>query len=158
MRTSVDLHNYLQLRNIQHEISFIEMPARTTEMAAVALGLHRWEIGKSLLVEADGKPLIAVIPGDRRLDVRKLKQIAKAGKVKFVDPDEVVSLTGYVLGSMPPVAHASEMPVFVDIRLLLLPFLYTSGGQIDTVLKVKPQDLVEAVKAQVVDIADDGRV
>ncbi|MBI4734212.1 MAG: YbaK/EbsC family protein [Rubrobacteridae bacterium] len=158
MRTSVDLHNYLQLRNIPHEISFIEMPARTTEMAAAALGLRRSEIGKSLLVEADGLPIIAVIPGDRRLDTRKLKQLTGASKVKFVDPDEVVSLTGYVLGSMPPIAHASEMPVYVDIRLLLLQHVYTSGGQIDTVLKVKPQDLVDAVGAQVVDIADDGRV
>jgi Cys-tRNA(Pro)/Cys-tRNA(Cys) deacylase len=158
MRTSVDLHNYLQLYDIPHEISFIEIPARTTEMAAASLGLDQSKIGKSLLVEADKTPSVVIIPGNRRLDVRKLKHLLGANKIKFVNPDDVVSLTGYVLGSMPPVAHAKEMSVYMDKRLLSLPLMYTSGGQIDTVLKVRPQDLASAVNAIIVDIADDNRV
>lgn len=158
MRTSVDLHNYLQLHDIPHEISFIEMPARTTEIAAASLGLEKSEIGKSLLIEADKVPVIVIIPGNRRLDIRKLKNLLGVGKIKFVNPDEVVSLTGYVLGSMPPVAHANEMPVYLDKRLLSLSYIYTGGGQIDTVLKVKPQDLASAVNAVIADMADDDRV
>jgi Cys-tRNA(Pro)/Cys-tRNA(Cys) deacylase len=158
MRASVDLYNYLQSRDVPHEINFIDMPAKTIEMAVVALGLKHSQIGKSLLIEVDEVPTVVIIPGDRRLDVRKLKCLLNAGKIKFVDPDEVVNLTGYVLGSMPPVAHAKEMPVYVDVRLMLLPLIYTSGGPIDTVLKIKPQDLVSAVNAVIADIADDGRV
>ncbi len=158
MRTSVDLHNYLQSLEIPHEISLVEMPARTVAMAAVSLGLDQSEIGKTLIVEADGNPLVAMIPGSRRLDARKLKAITGVSRIKLVEPEDAVSLTGYILGSIPPLAHASEMPIYVDLRLLSIPVIYTCGGQTNTVLKIKPTDLISAGNAQIVDIADDGRV
>jgi len=158
MRTSVDLHNFLQSREVPHEISLVEMPARTAAMAAASLGLDQSEIGKTLIVEIDGNPAVVIIPGDRRVDAKKLKRITGASKVKFVDSNEAVNLTGYVLGGTPPVAHASEMAIYMDHRLLGVPLLYTSGGQVNTILKIRPVDLIEAGNAQIVDVADDGRV
>ncbi|MHB8841910.1 MAG: aminoacyl-tRNA deacylase [Candidatus Aquicultor sp.] len=158
MRTSVDLHNYLQSLEVPHEISLVEMPARTAAMAAMSLGLDQSEIGKTLIVEADGNPLVAMIPGSRRLDVRKLKAIIGVSKIKLVEPEDAVSLTGYILGSIPPLAHANEMPIYIDLRLLSIPVIYTCGGQTNAVLKIKPTDLISAGNAQIVDIADDGRV
>ncbi|NCO66271.1 MAG: hypothetical protein COW32_07980 [Candidatus Aquicultor secundus] len=158
MRTSIDLHNYLQSLEVPHEISLVEMPARTAAMAAASLGLDQSEIGKTLIVEADGNPLVVMIPGSRRLDVRKLKAITGASRIKLVEPQDAVSLTGYILGSIPPLAHANEMPVYIDLRLLSIPIIYTCGGQTNAVLKIKPTDLISAGNAQIVDIADDGRV
>ncbi|MBE0447960.1 MAG: YbaK/EbsC family protein [Actinobacteria bacterium] len=158
MRTSVDLHNFLQSRDVPHEICLVEMPTRTASMAAASLGLDQSEIGKTLIVEINDNPVVVIIPGDRRIDMRKLKKLTGASKVKLANPDETVNLTGYVLGGTPPVAHASNMPIYIDHRLLGVPLLYTSGGQINTVLKIKPVDLIEAGNAQIADIADDGRV
>jgi Cys-tRNA(Pro)/Cys-tRNA(Cys) deacylase len=134
------------------------MPARTANMAAASLGLDQSEIGKIVIVEVDGNPAVVVVPGDRRIDVRKLKRLTGANKVKLVNPDDAVHLTGYVLGSTPPVAHASNMPIYVDHRLLRIPLMYTSGGQTNTVLKIRPIDLIEVGNAQLVDVVDDGRV
>ncbi len=158
MRTSVDLHNFLQSREVPHEISVVEMPARTVSMAAATLGLDESEIGKTLIVQTDDSAVVVMLPGNRRLDVRKLKKITGANKIKLVDIEELVNLTGYVLGSIPPLAHAKEMPVYVDHRLLRIPVIYTCGGQSNAVLKIKPIDLISAGNAQIVDIADDGRV
>lgn len=158
MRTSVDLHNYLQSRQVPHEISLVEMPARTVEMAAASLGLDQSEIGKTLIIEADGSPMVVMLPGSRRLDVRKLKAITGVNRIKLVEPEDAVSLTGYILGSIPPLAHANEMPIYIDLRLLSIPVIYTCGGQTNAVLKIKPTDLISAGNAQIVDIADDGRV
>lgn len=158
MRTSVDVHNFLQMREIPHEISLVEIPTRTAALAADSLGLDRSEIGKTLIVEVDEEPVVAIIPGDRRIDIRKLRALTGAGKVKLVDPEDVVNLTGYVLGGTPPLAHASEMPIYLDHRLLGVPVLYTSGGQINTILKIKPIDLIEVGGARIADLADDGRI
>lgn len=158
MRTSVDLHNFLQSREIPHEISLIETPTKTVAMAAASLGLDQSEIGKTLIIEIDGNAVVVMVPGDRRVDVKKLKKITGGNNVKLVDPDEAVSLTGYVLGGTPPVAHANDMPVYLDLRLLGVPVLYTSGGQMNTILKIRPVDLIEVGNAQIVDVADDGRV
>ncbi|MCL6471522.1 MAG: hypothetical protein K6T91_01750 [Firmicutes bacterium] len=158
MRTSVDLHNFLQSREVPHEISVVEIPAKTVSMAAATLGLDESEIGKTLIVQADDKAVVVMIPGDRRLDTRKLKKITGASKIKLADAEELVSLTGYFLGSIPPLAHANEMPIYVDHRLLAVPLIYTCGGQNNAFLKIKPTDLIAAGNAQIVDIADDGRV
>jgi Cys-tRNA(Pro) deacylase len=158
MKTSVDLHNYLQDREVPHEFSFIEAPAKTTEIAAVSLGLSLSEVGKPLLVEADGSPVIALIPGDCRLNVRKFKQLMNASKVKFVSSNEVVGLTGYVMGCMPPIAHAENMPVCIDERLISLEAIYTCGGQLDTILVVNPTELAVATNAIIADIANNVRV
>jgi Cys-tRNA(Pro)/Cys-tRNA(Cys) deacylase len=127
-------------------------------MAAASLGLDQSEIGKTLIVEADGIPMVVMIPGSRRLDVRKFKKTIGVNRIKLVDPEDAVSLTGYILGSIPPLAHANDMPIYIDIRLLAIPIIYTCGGQTNTVLKIKPTDLIAAGNAHIVDIADDGRV
>jgi len=158
MRTSIDLHNFLLSLEIPHEISLIEMSASSAAMAAACLGLDQSEVGKTLIIKIDDNPAIAVIPGNRRLDLKKVKQVTKASKVKLMNPKDIVSLTGYVVGSIPPLAHANQMPVYVDLRLLAIPFIYTCGGQMNAVLKIKPVDLITAANAQIVDISDDGRV
>lgn len=158
MRTSVDLHNFLQSLNIPHEISLIEVPTRTTDMAAASLGLDKSEVGKTLVVEADGQAVVVILPGSRRLDTRKLKKVTGASRIRFVTPEDVASLTGYFLSGMPPIAHASNLPVYIDHRLLSIPVIYTCGGQNNTVLKIKPTDLISAGGAQIVDVADDRRV
>lgn len=158
MRTSVDVHNFLQSQGIPHEISLIEVPTKTTAIAASLLGLDRSEVGKTLLVEADGRPMVVVLPGDRRLDTRKLKRITGAGDIKFAEPEAAASMTGYFPHNVPPIAHASDLPIYVDIRLLSVPLIYTCGGQDNTVLKIKPVDLISAGSAHIVDIADDSRV
>jgi Cys-tRNA(Pro) deacylase len=158
MKTSVDLHNYLQDREVSHEFSFIEAPAKTTEIAAVSLGLKLSEVGKPLLVEADGFPAIVLIPGDCRLDVRKLKQLMNVSKIKFVSSDEVVNLTGYVMGCIPPIAHTESMSVYIDERLISLETIYTCGGQIDTILVVNPLELAVATSAIIADIANNVHV
>ncbi len=157
MRTSVDLHNFLQSREVPHEISVVEIPAKTVSMAAAALGLDKSEIGKILVMQTDDRAVVVMLPGNRRLDVRKLKKVTGASKIKFVDTEKLVDLTGYILGSIPPLAHAKEMPIYVDHRLLRVPVVYTCGGQSNAVLKIKPIDLISAGNAQIVDVADDGR-
>lgn len=158
MRTSVDLHNFLLSRDVPHEISVIEVPAKTVDMAAALLGLDESEIGKILVVVVDGEPVIVMVPGNRRLYMQKLKEVTGASRIKLARPDDVLKLTGYIRGSIPPLGHANEMPVYIDHRLLAVPTLHTSGGQTNSVLRIKPIDLIAAGNAQVVDVADDGRV
>ncbi|HEY3375204.1 MAG TPA: YbaK/EbsC family protein [Candidatus Aquicultor sp.] len=158
MRTSIDLHNFLQSLDIPHEINLVEISATTVSMASLYLGLETSEIAKTLIVEADGVPVVVVLPGNRRLDIRKLKKITGVSDVRFADPGDMVAITGYVRGSTPPLAHDKMLPLYVDQRLLTEPVVYTCGGQSNTVLKICPNDLVAAGNARICDIADDGRV
>lgn len=150
--SSVDVHNYLQMANIPHELSRMPEPARTASRAAVVLGLEPHQIVKSVLFYADGKPVMVMIPGDCTVDYAKLKAELKVSRLRLLNAYEVRQLTGYLIGCTPPVALKTEMPRYIDIHALREDVVYTGGGEPEMVLKIRSYDLVRAADADVVDV------
>jgi prolyl-tRNA editing enzyme YbaK/EbsC (Cys-tRNA(Pro) deacylase) len=101
---------------------------------------------------ADEKPIMAVLPGDEKVDFAKLKKSLSAGKVKLATPEQILELTGYLIGSTPPVALINQMPVYIDIRALREDVLYVGGGEPNSILKIRSYDLVRVVEGDIVDI------
>jgi len=73
---------------------------RTVDNAARVLGVGRDVIVKTLVVTCRDAILAVIMPGDRRLDIPKLRGIAR--DCRLARPDEVVVLTGYPVGGVPP--------------------------------------------------------
>ena len=86
---------------------------RTAEEAARAIGCGQGQIVKSLVFEAGGRPVVALVSGTNRLDTNRLAQLAGAPVVK-ADADTTRSATGYAIGGVPPFGHAPPLPVYVD--------------------------------------------
>jgi Cys-tRNA(Pro) deacylase len=156
MRGSIEVHNFLKKLNIPHEICTVDLQVKAAEMVAAQLGLSSREIGKTLVMLADGEPIIVVIPGCYRVNFKKLKSVVKAAKIRLAEPEEVAKYTGYILGAVPPFAHATEIPVFIDRTMLEQEILYVCGGAVNCVLKIRSDDLVNASEAIVTDIIEDG--
>lgn len=152
MLSSVDVHNYLQTLGIPHELRRIPEPARTALRAAAVLGLPPHQVVKSVLFSADGKPVMALLPGDDKVDYSKLKNELKANRLRLLNADEVRRFTGYLIGCTPPVALKTEMPRLIDLRALKEDVVYTGGGEPNMILKIRSYDLVRAADAEVVDI------
>jgi prolyl-tRNA editing enzyme YbaK/EbsC (Cys-tRNA(Pro) deacylase) len=64
----------------------------------------RAAIVKSLALFADGRPVLALVPGDLRLDQARLARAAGAPRrrVRLATADECVRVFGYVPGTFPP--------------------------------------------------------
>lgn len=152
MRSSIDVHNFLLTENIPHELYKMAEPARSAAAVAAVLGLEISQVAKAILFLADESPIMAVVPGDAKVDLAKLKLAAQAVKVKLATPEQILELTGYLIGATPPVALASEMPVFIDIRALKEEVLYVGGGEPDAILKIRSYDLVRVVEGDIADI------
>lgn len=152
MRTSVDVHNQLQTLDIPHELSKLPAAARSVEQIAAQLGLEAHQIIKVIVFFAAGKPLAALIPGDRKVDYNKLKKVAGSSSLRLASPDEVRELTGYLLGYTPPVAWLGDLPAYIDIQALKEDVVYAGSGEAHTILKIRSYDLVRAADAEVVDI------
>ncbi len=152
MRTSVDVHNFLQAEDIPHELSKFSGIARNSEQIAALLGLKTHQVIKVLLLFADGEPFIALIPGDCKADYSKLKKVLKASSIRMATPDEVRELTGYLVGYTPPVALLKKLPTYIDIQALREDVVYVGGGEPQTILKIRSYDLVRATDAEVVEI------
>lgn len=152
MRTSVDVHNFLQDLDIPHEMSRIRTPARGAEQLAAQLGLSPSQVIKVIFFSTGESPLAALVPGDSKVDYRKLREAAGADTVRLADSREVQDFTGYLASSVPPVGWERNMPCLIDMRALREDVVYSSGGEPTAVLKIRSYDLVRAADAEIADI------
>jgi len=66
----------------------------------------------------------------------------------------VRAATGYAIGGIPPIGHATALPVFCDRDLLSYDTVWAAAGTPDTVFPVAPDRLVAATAATVCDLAE----
>jgi prolyl-tRNA editing enzyme YbaK/EbsC (Cys-tRNA(Pro) deacylase) len=129
--------------------------ARTSQQAAVALGVTVGQIVKSLVFTADGRPLLVVASGANRVDERRLGELT-GGRIHRADPATVKQATGYTIGGVPPIGLASPLAVYVDRDLLGYDLVYAAAGLPECVFPIAPPELVRATGGTVVDVKESG--
>jgi uncharacterized protein len=140
---------------IDAEVVFPGVPTPTVPDAAVALGVSEREIIKSLLFEdGAGRVVLAIVSGTTRVNRQRLAGEIGAGRVKMATPERVLERTGYPAGGTPPVGHVAPLDVVIDRAVLGMPVVYGGGGTVDTLLRIRPSEIVRATGAKVADIAD----
>lgn len=128
---------------------------RTAVDAARAVGCDVGQIVKSLVFMADGAPVVALVAGDDRLDPARLAAVMGAAHARRADGDEARRATGYAIGGVPPIGHASAIPVLIDEHLLAHETVWAAAGLPDAVFAVDPRALADAAGASRVAIAAD---
>jgi Cys-tRNA(Pro) deacylase len=130
--------------------------ARTSQQAADALGVAVGQIAKSLIFTVNGRPLLVVASGANRVDEAALAALA-GGAVRRADPETVKQATGYAIGGVPPVGHATALPTYIDRDLLQHELIYAAAGVPECVFPLSPDELVQSTRGRVVDVKDAGR-
>jgi len=153
MRSCSDVHNYLLEQGVAHEIVHLPAPSTTTRRAADLLGVRPCEICKSLLFITDKGPVVALVPGHLQANPRLLRGALGCRRAALAKAGEVLDITGYRPGAVPPCGLALDLPVVVDERLFEVDVVYCGGGTTSTMLKIRSDDLRDALEAQVAVIA-----
>jgi len=91
-----------------------------------------------------------VTSGDRRVDEKKVE--AHVGKVGRADADFVKSRTGFSIGGVSPVAHATPPVTLIDQDLLRFDVVWAAAGHPNGVFPLHPSDLQRLTGAPVVDV------
>jgi prolyl-tRNA editing enzyme YbaK/EbsC (Cys-tRNA(Pro) deacylase) len=126
--------------------------ARTAQLAAEAIGTQLGSIVKSLVFLADGKPVLALVAGDRRADPAKLKALLEARRVMIADAERVKQETGFSIGGVPPVGHLRPLATWIDRSLGRFETVYASAGHPHAVFPISFETLVQLTSGHVVDI------
>ena len=138
------------------DVSVREFPdgTRTAADAAAAVGCDVAQIVKSLVFVVDGSPVVALVGGADRLDEDRLAEACGApeGSVRRATADEVRAATGFAVGGVPPLGHATELRCFVDDALLEHDVVWAAAGTPMHVFSAPPAALVEAAGATVVTV------
>ena len=130
--------------NIEAEVITLRVETPTVEDAARAVGTSQDQIVKSLLFLIDDEPVLAIACGTTRIDRRSIAAHFGVGRkrVKMADADSVLSLTGYPVGGVPPFGMREQPTTLVDERLFEHEQVYTGGGDVNTLLRVSPQEVM----------------
>ena len=124
--------------------------ARTAEDAARAVGCDLGAIVKSLVFTIGGQPVMALIAGDRRCNDKALKSVFEmAGKVRRADADTVREATGFTIGGVAPVAHATDLPVVIDASLRRFETIYAAAGHPHCVFATSVGELEKLSRATI---------
>jgi prolyl-tRNA editing enzyme YbaK/EbsC (Cys-tRNA(Pro) deacylase) len=127
------------------DIRFFPEGTKTAVDAAAAVGCPVSAIVKSLVFvvisEDLEEPVVALVPGDLRLDTEKLADVAGAHSSRRASLDEVREATGYAAGGTPPFGHSSPLRVFADPELRRNDPVWAAGGTPTTVLPISLADL-----------------
>ena len=126
---------------------------RTAEDAARAIGVEVGQIVKSLVFLADGAPVVALVSGSNQLDEAKLAVAAGAASTKRASAEQVRDATGYPVGGVPPLGHATELAVFVDEDLLGFDEVWAAAGTPHLNFAIEPKELARVTGGRVCDLA-----
>ncbi len=127
----------------------------TAALAAAALGCEVGEIAKSLMFRrvSDDAPVLAVLSGAARADVKKLSAAA-GGEVRKADAAFVKAKTGFEIGGVPPLGHDCAPTTVMDCGLLRHSRVWAAAGSAFAVFPSAPSALAVAAAAVVADIAE----
>ena len=149
-----DLEGFMRENDIPGEILSLEVPTPTVEDAAQAVGTSPENIVKSLLFRINDGFVLAITCGPTHIERRAIAAHFKVGrkKVKLADPGKVLQETGYQVGAMPPFGHHAPLPTLIDKRVLEKDQVYAGGGSDQTLMRIKPEVILAASGAQVLDL------
>lgn len=98
-----------------------------------------------------GNAVVAIVPASFRVSKDKLRKINNS-RIKISGPDEVLILTSYPAGGVPPFGFKARF--YMDESLKNKNEVYAGGGSIRTLVKTTIKEILKATKAEVVNIIE----
>ena len=132
-----------------------EDPVLSLEDAMRVHGLSPGNVLKCLLMKGRKGRVVAIMaPGDVRIDMRKLGELAGERKLSFVSREDLRERFSVEPGELDPLTLPRMADqVFIERSLLDRDWVMGSAGSRFCGLRVKPLELVEALGVPVVDVA-----
>jgi len=145
----------LQAAGHPHGPRMLDDAARTAQQAADQLGVQLGQIAKSIIFrrKADDAAVLVITSGDRRVDEKKVE--AHVGRIGRADAGFVKERTGFSIGGVSPVAHATPPVTLIDRDLLRFDVVWAAAGHPHGVFPLHPADLERLTGAPVVDVVQE---
>jgi prolyl-tRNA editing enzyme YbaK/EbsC (Cys-tRNA(Pro) deacylase) len=141
----------------EHKVVTFAETTRTAAEAAAAIGTTVAQIAKSVIFRAQesDRSVLVVASGVNRVDEKKVAALL-GQPISRADPDFVRSRTGYVIGGVPPVGHATPPATFIDEDLMAFDEIWAAAGTPNSVFRLTPAELVKLTGGQVAAVAKRG--
>jgi prolyl-tRNA editing enzyme YbaK/EbsC (Cys-tRNA(Pro) deacylase) len=131
----------IDARGFAYRVFELEVPVRTAADAARAVGCEPAQIAKSIIFRAEsGRGVLVITSGANRVNEARIAELL-GEPIGRADPAFVREATGYAIGGIPPLGHATALATFVDEDLLKLPAIWAAAGHPNALFQLEPADL-----------------
>ena len=116
----------------------------TSEKVAEIRGTLPSQGAKAMLCRIKDKSdflVLAVLPGDQKVDFKKIAQAVGGKKASFASQEEAIEKTGCAIGAIPPFSFSSKIRLVVDPQLLSRhEEIAFNAGRLDTSIVLNSAD------------------
>lgn len=145
MNTLAKLKNYLDENRAPYEV-IVHEEVYTAQELAQALHTPGRELVKVVIVKADDRHVMAVLPATRKVDLNVFKTALKAHTAAIAPEQELKALfPDAEVGAMPPFGNLSGMSVYVDEGLTRDEHITFNAGTHYEAIRMKYRDFERLV-------------
>jgi Ala-tRNA(Pro) deacylase len=96
--------------------------------------------------------VLAVVPGDARLDFSAVKALLGASYVAFADPGQAEQLAGSITGTVLPFSYDERLELIADPALLGHGELYFNAARLDRSIALASEDYLRLAQPRIAPI------
>ena len=145
----------LEDRKVAYTVHYYSPDIHSADGVADALGAPAAQVFKTLVaLPQRGKPILAIVPGDRELDLKRLSKAVSDKKVQMATQKEAEALTGLQVGGISALALVDKgFRVVLDASAGHYETIYVSAGERGINLQVPLEALIRITRARMAAIA-----
>ena len=141
----------LDASNIEYHLTE-HAHVRTSEEAARIRGVDMRTGAKAMVLKSKDTYLLCVLPADRRINWKKIKQVTGLKEIRFATEEEAEKVTTVKMGSVPPFGNVLGLQTLYDKAILETDSVNFNPGSTTHSISMKTSDLVKLVSPHIVEI------
>jgi Cys-tRNA(Pro)/Cys-tRNA(Cys) deacylase len=127
----------------------------TVRDVAKTLGVDPAQIVKTLVFICDGRPVVVLVPGDRRADGAKIARAIGAGSARVATRDEVLAATGFPPGAVAPFPLPAVGTILLEQTLLTRDYVWVGAGSERHLARLPADELLRLSRGRQMDAVED---
>jgi prolyl-tRNA editing enzyme YbaK/EbsC (Cys-tRNA(Pro) deacylase) len=144
--------SFLRESGVEARIHEFSDGTASAQDAADAIGCELGQIVKSLVFVCDDRPVVALVPGDRRGDPAKVAQAVAANEARVAKAREVEDATGFAPGAVAPFPLPRIDTVLMDHALYHHDIVWAGAGSAHHIMGISPTDLGRLARVRPMDV------
>lgn len=142
----------LDNRKISYQVFELPNEQLGGEETALLLGVPPEIVFKSIVIhrKGPGKPILAVIPGNKIVDLKALARVIGEKKVSPATQNEAEKITRLKVGGISPLALVNlGFEIIIDRSALNHESIHISGGERGLNIRLASEDLIQLTRGKI---------
>lgn len=145
---------YLRDNGIKFKILHLKEVPKTAQDVERIYGCSLHQVLKTIVFVGEKAPVIVVLPGDKKVNINKLKEITKQDPIKVAKPEEVVGITGFSIGGVSPFVQNLDIKKIIDASVFKIKVVNIGSGKADVGIELSSIDLKKIWDGEIADIIE----